>query len=267
MRMGFRDPFADEPSLLLSFLPTPLLLWQRSGVGARQVRSYGRRKELTYNKIQGGRYFKAEGVLNEAAQFSIWQLRRHFICNWNWCSAASANMSEDEANSPRSEVNSWQLTVPHTGSNIRDGGGLTLMLMNYGERSLVCGGPWVRDSIACRAVCSNLASRLLGLQPQPARSVPAREGTRRKNVVCSEGDASKPVDGTVCGSWIPLQPTWTSVQRWLDMTGRISPSGAQIEEHGNLHYKTMQTGLFLLRQYRYGVQEWSQRDSESGNII
>lgn len=123
MRMGFRDPFADEPSLLLSFLPTPLLLWQRSGVGARQVRSYGRRKELTYNKIQGGRYFKAEGVLNEAAQFSIWQLRRHFICNWNWCSAASANMSEDEANSPRSEVNSWQLTVPHTGSNIRDGGG------------------------------------------------------------------------------------------------------------------------------------------------
>lgn len=143
---------------------------KRSGVGVRQVKSYRRRKELTYNKIQGRRYFKAEG---EAAQFSIWQLRLHFICNWNWCSAASVNMSEEETNSLRSEVNSWQLTGPHTGSNIREGG-LTLMLMNYGERNHVCGGPWVRDSIACRAVCSNLASRLLGLQPQPALCVSGR---------------------------------------------------------------------------------------------
>lgn len=126
MRMGFRESFADEPSLLQSFLPTPLLLWQSSGVGVRQVKSYRRRKELTYNKIQGRRYFKAEGVLNEAAQFSVWQLRLHFICNWNWCSAASVNMSEEETNSPRSEVNSWQLTGPHTGSNIREGGGVDI---------------------------------------------------------------------------------------------------------------------------------------------
>lgn len=48
------------------------------------------------------------------------------------------------------------------------------MLMNWGARSHVYVGPWVRDSIACHAVCSNPASRLLGLQPQPAWGDSAR---------------------------------------------------------------------------------------------
>lgn len=61
-------------------------------------------------------------VLNEAAQFVIWQLRLHLICNWNWCTAPSVNISEEETNSEGSEVNYWQLTGPDTGSNIMGGG-------------------------------------------------------------------------------------------------------------------------------------------------
>ncbi len=33
MRLGFREPFADEPLPLQSSLPTPLLLWQGGVVG------------------------------------------------------------------------------------------------------------------------------------------------------------------------------------------------------------------------------------------
>lgn len=58
-----------------------------------------------------------------------------------------------------------------------------------------------------------------GLPPQPAWGASARldefvslpETARggRKKVVSSEGDVAKPVDGAVCGSWSPLQPSAT----------------------------------------------------------
>lgn len=57
-------------------------------------------------------------VLSEAAQFVIWQLRLHFICKWGWRTAPSVNLPEEETNSKRSGVNSWQLTGSDTGSSI-----------------------------------------------------------------------------------------------------------------------------------------------------
>lgn len=54
-------------------------------------------------------------VLNEAAQFV---LICFWICNWNRRIAPSVNISEEETNSERSEVNFWLLTGPDSGSNI-----------------------------------------------------------------------------------------------------------------------------------------------------
>lgn len=62
------------------------------------------------------------------------------------------SVSKEEANPGRSEVSLWLLTGPDTGREYRRG--LTLMLMNCGAESHVCGG--LRDgySIARHAACS-----------------------------------------------------------------------------------------------------------------
>ena len=135
------------------------------------------------------------------------------------------------------------------------------MLMNYGARSHVCGGLWAGDSIACHAVCFHLALGAIRARATAIASMGClgkdcmdscpclRPQEEDKEVVFfSEGNVGKPVDGAVCGSLSPLQPsatwtTWTSRQQWWDMTGGISPSNAwKRKEKLNLN---MRTGIFL----------------------
>jgi len=160
MRLGFRGPFADEHLPLQSSLAKPLVLWQ-VGEGMRQLESNRRKKTRTR------RNFRAEGICSQwAGSISVRQLGLHLIRNWNWHAAPSVNICEEETNSKRSEVNSWQLT----GSNLSS---LTLMLMKCGEGTRVCGRFWAGDSIVCLAVCfySGPSGQLgPGLQPQPAWS-------------------------------------------------------------------------------------------------
>lgn len=63
-----------------------------------------------------------------------------------------ASISKEEANPGRSEVSLWLLTGPDTGREYHRG--LTLMLMNCGAESHVCGGLRDGDSIARHAACS-----------------------------------------------------------------------------------------------------------------
>lgn len=117
------EPFADEPlSLSLqSSLSTPLLLWY-GGVGVRRGRATGGAL-----KNQGIIRFSEDDIARlkvfvSMRQLSLFcQLRLHVFCNWNWRIAPSVNISEEETNSEKSEVNFWQLTGSDTGSNIAGG--------------------------------------------------------------------------------------------------------------------------------------------------
>ncbi len=105
MRLGFREPFADEPAPL----QTPLLSWH----GGEKNRDVIIRFREDISRLE-------VFVLSESSQFVIWQLWLHFICNWNWHTAASVNISQEGTNSERSEVGSWQ-RAGHTGSDITGG--------------------------------------------------------------------------------------------------------------------------------------------------
>lgn len=79
-------------------------------------------------------------------------------------------------------------------------------------------------------------------------SLPRDQDRKKREVLGGrEGAVGKPVDGAVCGSLSPPQPsasstTPTSVQQWWDVTGGISPRGAEKStETLNLCSRNVQT--------------------------
>lgn len=202
-------------------------------------------------------------VLNEAAQFVIWRLRLHFICNWNWRIAPSVNITEERL------IQRGRRSIP--GSSLAQ----TLEVISRGF-DIDADELWRKKSCLWRALSWRL-NRMsccvfpLGLEATGAGAaatasvgclcktawicVPAWDRKRQNESCCSEANVSKPVDGAVCGSLSPLQPsatwtTWTSMQQWWDVTGGISPGGASKRtEKLKMSYKNMQTCLFLAYIY------------------
>lgn len=246
MRLGFREPFADEPfppsqppSLprhYQSSLSRPLLLWQ--GV-EEEGSAGGAEKSQSIIRFQGQKVF----IPNEAVQFAIWRLLGSV--SFLSCTVITETDSPPRPQTFTKKKLIWKGQRSAPGSSLAH----TLEAIS-GSFDIDADGLWSKKSRLPRALGCRLNRMSCCLFSTGLRATgPASHSElawRLAETLCvgSEGHADKPVDEAVSGSLSSPQPsatwtTWTSVQQWWYPTGGISPRGAK---------KRMETELLLLQK-------------------